>query len=65
MLEPKTREEVEAKNAQNVYIAEACAYIREEKHLKPYKDYTEAGMKLLGYHVRKPVLQPCCRCCAL
>lgn len=45
-------DEHNARNQQNVLIAESCQNLKDSDALKPYKNYRDAGMKLLGYHVR-------------
>ena len=45
-------DESSARNKQNILIAESCQHLKDVGALKPYKNYHDAGMKLLGYHVR-------------
>ena len=45
-------DESNARNKQNILIAESCQHLKDVGALKPYKNYHDAGMKLLGYHVR-------------
>lgn len=45
-------DETLARNKQNVLIAESCQHLKDTASLRPYQNYHDAAMKLLGYHVR-------------
>jgi hypothetical protein len=51
-----------ARNKQNVLIAESCQHLKDTASLRPYQNYADAAMKLLGYHVRNCSLGICLQC---